>query len=81
MWQFLQAPKVDAHGRPTACFAAATTDPNCHLHLHGVTDLYGPFYSSYAATGTSFLHFMLLLLLLLLLLFVSIFVYVYARSD
>jgi len=46
IWSYLDAPAKDAHGNDFKC-----TSKECHLHLHGITDLYGPFYSSGTATG------------------------------
>lgn len=46
IWSYLEPPSHDSAGKKVAC---ATRD--CHLHLHGITDLYGPFYSSKTATG------------------------------
>lgn len=46
IWSYLEPPSHDSHGKKIQC---ATRD--CHLHLHGITDLYGPFYSSKTATG------------------------------
>jgi len=45
VWSFLTPPKVDSLGKPVKC------DGDCHLHLHGITDYYGPFYSTASATG------------------------------
>jgi hypothetical protein len=44
-WHYLAAPEYDADGKKTNC-----KEP-CHLHLHGITDTYGPFYSTATATG------------------------------
>jgi len=44
-WNYLDAPKKDSNGNPIAPCS------NCHLHLHGITDMYGPFYSTKTATG------------------------------
>lgn len=45
LWSYLEPPSADSHGNPIQC--AGT----CHLHLHGVTDTFGPFYSTATATG------------------------------
>lgn len=46
-WSYLTPPKVDSLGKKIYC-----QDPkNCHLHLHGITDSYGPFYTTASATG------------------------------
>eukprot|EP01006_Ploeotia_vitrea_P035092 TRINITY_DN65833_c8_g1_i1.p1 TRINITY_DN65833_c8_g1~~TRINITY_DN65833_c8_g1_i1.p1 ORF type:complete len:891 (+),score=515.98 TRINITY_DN65833_c8_g1_i1:350-2674(+) len=45
IWSYLEAPDRDSMGNKIKCGAG------CHLHLHGITDLYGPFYSSATATG------------------------------
>jgi len=44
-WSYLVPPSHDSHGEPIQCTG------ECHLHLHGVTDPYGPFYSAASATG------------------------------
>jgi len=44
-WSYLPAPRVDSLDKPIKC------DGECHLHLHGITDLYGPFYSSSNSVG------------------------------
>mmetsp|Transcript_41952 Transcript_41952/g.70015 ORF Transcript_41952/g.70015 Transcript_41952/m.70015 type:complete len:856 (+) Transcript_41952:36-2603(+) len=49
IWSYLNAPKVDARGDPTNCKGGG--DSGCHLHLHGITDAFGPFYSLESATG------------------------------
>ena len=41
VWGYLRPPKVDAAGNALKC-----TADDCSLHLHGVTDTWGPFYSS-----------------------------------
>jgi len=43
-WDFLTAPKVDSQGKSIEC-------TGCSLHLHGITDQFGPFYTSKSATG------------------------------
>jgi len=45
IWSYLEPPSVDSTGKAIKC------SKECHLHLHGITDLYGPFYSSGSATG------------------------------
>ncbi len=45
IWSYLEPPSVDINGQPIKC------TKECHLHLHGITDMYGPFYSSGSATG------------------------------
>jgi len=50
IWSYLEAPKKDATGRLTNCRGGTGTDA-CHLHLHGITAEYGPFYSLSTATG------------------------------
>jgi hypothetical protein len=47
IWSYLEPPEVDSSGRKVQC----SPGKDCHLHLHGITDLYGPFYSSSTATG------------------------------
>ncbi len=47
MWEYLVAPEVDADGNPYNC----RPENDCHLHLHGITQGYGPFYSVASATG------------------------------
>jgi len=49
IWSYLDAPSVDAKGNPTNCKGGG--DQGCHLHLHGITDAFGPFYSLESATG------------------------------
>lgn len=44
-WSYLVPPAQDSTGSPLQCVG------ECHLHLHGVTDAYGPFYSAASATG------------------------------
>jgi len=48
IWSYLEPPAVDIHGKAPC---ANHGGKDCHLHLHGITDLYGPFYSSATATG------------------------------
>jgi len=43
-WHYLAAPKVDSLGKSINC-------DGCSLHLHGVTDGSGPFYTDKTATG------------------------------
>jgi len=47
IWSYLEPPKKDSNGQAITC----PKGQECHLHLHGITDLYGPFYSSRTATG------------------------------
>ncbi len=49
IWSYLDPPKVDAAGEPTNCEGGG--HGGCHLHLHGITDAFGPFYSLESATG------------------------------
>lgn len=44
-WSYLVPPTHDSLGAAIQCTG------ECHLHLHGVTDAYGPFYSAASATG------------------------------
>jgi hypothetical protein len=46
VWGYLRPPTVDAAGKAVDC-----DDSDCSLHLHGVTDDWGPFYSSNNAIG------------------------------
>ena len=46
VWGYLRPPKVDAAGNALKC-----TADDCSLHLHGVTDTWGPFYSSANSLG------------------------------
>ncbi|XXQ38040.1 VPS10 domain-containing protein [Plasmodiophora brassicae] len=46
-WSYLQAPQYDAFGQEIHCWG----QDHCHLHLHGIVDKYGPFYSNAAAVG------------------------------
>ncbi len=39
VWNYLETPKSDVHGKPYKC------GPDCHLHLHGLAHGFGPFYS------------------------------------
>lgn len=48
-WSNLRAPLTTNTGKEFACNPAE--DPKCSLHLHGVTDSWGPFYSSKNAIG------------------------------
>mmetsp|Transcript_24500 Transcript_24500/g.59046 ORF Transcript_24500/g.59046 Transcript_24500/m.59046 type:complete len:828 (+) Transcript_24500:5-2488(+) len=48
-WQFLKPPIATNTGKDFSC--RADEDPGCSLHLHGVTDNWGPFYSSKNAIG------------------------------
>lgn len=49
IWSYLDAPATDAKGVATDCKGGG--DSGCHLHLHGITDAFGPFYSLASATG------------------------------
>lgn len=44
-WSYLVPPSHDSLGLPIQCAG------ECHLHLHGVTDAFGPFYSTASALG------------------------------
>ena len=46
VWSYLHAPRVDANGKKVDCQSA-----DCSLHLHGVTDQWGPFYSTATSIG------------------------------
>ena len=48
-WQLLKPPPTDDKGRDFSC--RADEDSECSLHLHGVTDSWGPFYSNKNAIG------------------------------
>ena len=48
-WANLKSPSVTNTGKEFACNPAE--DAKCSLHLHGVTDSWGPFYSSKNAIG------------------------------
>ena len=48
-WQTLKPPLTTDKGRDFPC--RQDDDPTCSLHLHGVTDSWGPFYSSKNAIG------------------------------
>jgi hypothetical protein len=48
-WQTLKPPLTTDKGRDFPC--RQDDDPACSLHLHGVTDSWGPFYSSKNAIG------------------------------
>ena len=48
-WQAIKAPIATNVGKEFAC--NPQDDPQCTLHLHGVTDSWGPFYSSKNAIG------------------------------
>ena len=55
-WEYLVPPKVDANGAPIPCSkdshpGASGTASHCSLMLHGVTDVFGPFYSTPTAVG------------------------------
>ena len=46
IWNYLAIPEKDAFGRPIK-----SCGKGCHLHLHGYSDAYGPFYSVHSAIG------------------------------
>ena len=46
VWSYLHAPKYDADGKKIDCSSI-----DCSLHLHGVTDEWGPFYSTHTYLG------------------------------
>ena len=46
VWSYLHAPKYDANGKKVDCSSI-----DCSLHLHGVTDEWGPFYSTDTSLG------------------------------
>ena len=48
-WTNLKPPLSTNTGKEFAC--NPSDDPKCSLHLHGVTDSWGPFYSSKNAIG------------------------------
>lgn len=48
-WQALKPPTKDDKGMDFTC--ANADDEPCQLHLHGVTDEWGPFYSTKSAIG------------------------------
>lgn len=55
-WEYLSSPKFDALGQQVECHSAdhpmdGVGARHCSLHLHGVTDVFGPFYSSPNAVG------------------------------
>ena len=53
-WEFLAPPKVDSVGHPIPCNKDSHpggAGPHCSLMLHGVTDVFGPFYSTSTAVG------------------------------
>lgn len=47
VWSYLAPPAVDVYGEPIQC----RHEDSCSLHLHGITDAYGPFYSEANAIG------------------------------
>eukprot|EP00301_Raphidiophrys_heterophryoidea_P025845 c8766_g1_i1.p1 GENE.c8766_g1_i1~~c8766_g1_i1.p1 ORF type:complete len:832 (-),score=166.43 c8766_g1_i1:209-2704(-) len=46
-WSKIKAPTHDAEGKDTAC----VLEEGCSLHLHGITDEWGPFYTTKSALG------------------------------
>jgi hypothetical protein len=55
-WEYLTPPHADALGHKIECTSAdhpleGSGSHHCSLHLHGVTDVFGPFYSSPNAVG------------------------------
>lgn len=55
-WEYLPAPKYDALAQAVECHSGdhpmdGFGARHCSLHLHGVTDVFGPFYSSPNAVG------------------------------
>lgn len=46
VWGYLRPPRKDANNKPIKC-----SEDDCSLHLHGVTDIWGPFYSTESAIG------------------------------
>eukprot|EP00300_Choanocystis_sp_HF-7_P006258 c14588_g1_i1.p1 GENE.c14588_g1_i1~~c14588_g1_i1.p1 ORF type:complete len:847 (+),score=204.30 c14588_g1_i1:51-2543(+) len=46
-WSRIKAPQHDSAGKETDC----SLEDGCSLHLHGVTDEWGPFYSTNSALG------------------------------
>lgn len=44
-WSYLSPPRIGVDGKEIKCTG------DCHLHLHGITDYYGPFYSSSKCLG------------------------------
>lgn len=55
-WEYLPAPKYDALAQAVECHSGdhpmdGVGARHCSLHLHGVTDVFGPFYSSPNAVG------------------------------
>lgn len=47
VWEYLNPPKSTVTGANSAC----KKSKHCSLHLHGVTDVFGPFYSTPSAIG------------------------------
>jgi hypothetical protein len=48
IWEYLNPPKLRTDGTVLRCPAKGK---HCSLHLHGVTDVFGPFYSTSSAVG------------------------------
>ncbi|KAA0154607.1 hypothetical protein FNF27_01514 [Cafeteria roenbergensis] len=48
VWEYLNPPRTRANGAPIRCPAQGK---HCSLHLHGVTDVFGPFYATESAVG------------------------------
>lgn len=52
VWEYLKAPEKTSTGEPLVCPKAPKGgSEHCSLHLHGVTDVFGPFYSADSAIG------------------------------
>lgn len=47
-WSYLAPPTHDVYGSEISC---ASHEEPCQLHLHGITDAYGPFYSDGNSVG------------------------------
>lgn len=45
IWNYIDPPKYDANDELIKCSG------ECSLHLHGITDVWGPFYSTPSAVG------------------------------
>ena len=55
-WEYLAPPAEDALGAPVHCVSAdhpqeGAGSQHCALNLHGITDVFGPFYSAPSAVG------------------------------
>ncbi len=55
-WEYLVPPTEDALGEKVDCASSdhpleAAGPRHCSLHLHGITDVFGPFYSAPSAVG------------------------------